>query len=110
MPTGEIGADTIEGRLIKFADRIAYINHDIDDAVRAGVLKNEDIPAELRGILGDTHRKRIDVMVRSLIRKTAENLQNEVYCMDMEPEILQATMALREFLFENVYFNPVAKS
>ena len=108
--TGDIEADTLEGRLIKFADRIAYINHDIDDAVRAGILKNEDIPADLRSVLGDTHRKRIDVMVRSLIRKTAENLQNNIYFMDMEPEILQATMSLRNFLFENVYFNPVAKS
>lgn len=108
--TGSIEADTLEGRLIKFADRIAYINHDIDDAVRAGVLKNEDIPVDLRGILGDTHRKRIDVMVRSLIRKTAENLKNNVFLMEMEPEIFEATMNLRTFLFDNVYFNPVAKS
>ena len=108
--TGEVQADTLEGRLIKFADRIAYINHDIDDAIRAGVLKNEDIPLSLREILGETHRKRIDVMVRSLIDKTQSNLDHGIYCMEMVPAIYEATMKLREFLFENVYFNPVAKS
>lgn len=108
--TGDTEAQTLEGRLIKFADRIAYINHDIDDAVRAGVLKDEDIPHDLKSILGDTHRMRIDVMVRSLIRKTEENLTAGRACLEMEPEIYEATMKLREFLFENVYFNPIAKS
>lgn len=108
--TGEIEADTLEGRLIKFADRIAYINHDIDDAVRAGVLDDNDIPKKLKNILGDTHRKRIDVMVKSLIYKTSDNFKKDIFSIEMQPEIYQATMELREFLFSNVYFNPVAKS
>lgn len=108
--TGDVEADTLEGRLIKFADRIAYINHDIDDAVRAGVLKSEDIPAELKAVLGDTHRKRIDVMVKSIIYKTVDNMKKDIFSIDMQPEIYEATMKLREFLFENVYFNPIAKS
>ncbi|PWM68315.1 MAG: deoxyguanosinetriphosphate triphosphohydrolase [Clostridiales bacterium] len=108
--TGELKADTLEGRLIKFADRIAYINHDIDDAVRAGVLSNDDIPSDLRNILGDTHRKRIDVMVKSLIYRTKENFDRDIFEIEMHSEIYDATMRLREFLFKNVYFNPVAKS
>ena len=108
--TGELKADTLEGRLIKFADRIAYINHDIDDAVRAGVLSNDDIPSDLRNILGDTHRKRIDVMVKSLIYRTKENFDRDIFEIEMHSDIYDATMRLREFLFKNVYFNPVAKS
>lgn len=108
--TGDTEADTIEGRLIKFADRIAYINHDIDDAVRAGVLSDDEIPERLKNVLGDTHRKRIDVMVKSVIYKTADNFKHDIYNIEMQPEIYEATMSLREFLFSNVYFNPVAKS
>ncbi len=108
--TGSVQADTLEGRLIKFADRIAYINHDIDDAIRAGVLKNEDIPEHLRKILGDTHRGRIDIMVKSLVAKTRENLSHDIFEMEMSEDIAEATNKLREFLFDNVYFNPVAKS
>ncbi len=108
--TGDVEADTLEGRLIKFADRIAYINHDIDDAVRAGVLSDDDIPAELKAILGDTHRKRIDVMVKSIIYKTVDNIKRDIFSIEMQPEIYEATMKLREFLFDNVYFNPIAKS
>jgi len=108
--TGSIEADTLEGRLIKFADRIAYINHDIDDAVRAGVLSNDDIPQELKLILGDTHRNRIDVMVKSIIYKTGDNIKKDIFSIEMQPEIYEATMKLREFLFDNVYFNPIAKS
>ena len=108
--TGSIEADTLEGRLIKFADRIAYINHDIDDAIRAGVLSNEDIPGELKSVLGDTHRKRIDVMVKSIIYKTGDNIKKDIFNIEMQPEIYDATMKLREFLFDNVYFNPIAKS
>lgn len=108
--TGPIEADTLEGKLIKFADRIAYINHDIDDAIRAGVLVSEDIPNELREILGNTHRARIDIMVKSIMSKTSENLDNGIKNIEMQPDIYDATMKLRSFLFENVYFNPTAKS
>ncbi len=108
--TGMQEASTPEGRIIKFADRIAYINHDIDDAVRAGVLTNEDVPKSLRKILGETHSNRIDVMVKSIIKSTSENFKSGKSDVSMEPEIYQATMLLREFLFESVYFNPVAKS
>ena len=108
--TGDALADTLEGRIIKFADRIAYINHDIDDAIRAGVLKDTDIPGEFAEILGDNYRKRINTMVRSVIKKTEENIINDVFDVGMDNDIYEATMRLRGFLFENVYFNPAAKS
>ncbi|MCQ2432167.1 MAG: deoxyguanosinetriphosphate triphosphohydrolase [Clostridia bacterium] len=102
--SGKALAATLEGRIVKYADRIAYINHDIDDAIRAKVLSADDIPAELREILGDSHKARIDTMVTSLIRASLG--KNEI---TMEPEIGEATEALRGFMFENVYFNPAAK-
>ncbi len=108
--TGEREAETPEGRLIRFADKIAYINHDIDDAIRGGVLKNSDLPKDLLEILGDSHGKRIDCMVMSLINQTKKNFENNNPTVEMEPEIYKATMDLRSFLFENIYFNPVAKS
>jgi len=108
--TGNQDAITPEGRIIKIADRIAYINHDIDDAIRAGVLSNDDIPKSLRALLGETHSNRIDVMVKSIIRATSTNFAAGKCDVSMESYIYEATMLLREFLFESVYFNPVAKS
>ena len=65
--TGRRKASTPEGRIIHFADRIAYINHDIDDAVRAGIIRENDIPQHLRKRLGETHGKRIDTLVTAMI-------------------------------------------
>lgn len=103
--TGKHMASTLEGVIVKFADRIAYINHDIDDACRAGILSTEDIPKELREVLGETHSKRINTMVGSIIKTSTD--KNEIRMAD---EVWQATDALRTFLFENVYTSPVAKS
>lgn len=102
--TGKSVASTPEGVLIKFADRIAYINHDIDDACRAGILRPEDIPHELCRVLGNTHGDRIDTMVSSVI--AASDGKAEI---SMTPEVQEATDQLRAFLFEKVYKNPVAK-
>lgn len=100
--TGEYMASTREGVIVKYADRIAYINHDIDDACRAGILKTSDIPSDLCEILGSTHGERISRMVSSVIENGAE-------CIAMTEEIGEATTALRKFLFDRVYYNPVAK-
>ena len=97
---GDHLAATLEGRVVKFADRIAYINHDIDDAVRAGILSESDIPEELHKILGANHSARINTMVMSIIRASdGKNL------IAMEDDIKEATDKLRDFLFENVYYN-----
>ncbi len=102
--TGSNMAATLEGVIVKFADRIAYINHDIDDACRAGILSTEDIPAELREILGERHSDRINTMVMSIIRESTDKPE-----IKMENDIQEAADALRKFLFENVYRNPIAK-
>ncbi len=103
--TGKCMASTLEGVIIKFADRIAYINHDIDDACRAGILCTEDIPKELREILGETHSQRINTMVTSIVRNSADRGE-----IRMAPEIQEATDKLRAFMFEAVYTNSVAKA
>ncbi|MCI8589781.1 MAG: deoxyguanosinetriphosphate triphosphohydrolase [Clostridiales bacterium] len=101
---GKNQACTREGILVKYADRIAYINHDIDDAVRAGVMQEEDIPRHLRELLGYTHGQRIETMVKAIIQESADRPD-----IRMQPEIEEAMMALRDFLFSAVYTNPAAK-
>ena len=103
--TGSHMASTLEGVIVKFADRIAYINHDIDDACRAGILSQTDIPKHLRLVLGNSHSERINTMVSSIIR--ASEGKNEIR---MSEGVQQATDELRAFLFANVYTSPVAKS
>ncbi|MBQ8213169.1 MAG: deoxyguanosinetriphosphate triphosphohydrolase [Clostridia bacterium] len=103
--TGKCMASTLEGVIVKFADRIAYINHDIDDACRAGILSKEEIPRDLRMILGETHSERINTMVSSVIRSSTDQPS-----ISMEPEIQDATNRLREFMFDAVYTNSVAKA
>lgn len=97
-------ASTLEGVIVKFADRIAYINHDIDDACRAGILALEDIPRPLLDTLGVRHSERINNMVLSVIR--ASEGKNSICMTD---DVAQATDELRGFLFRNVYTNPKAK-
>lgn len=102
--TGAHMASTLEGVVVKFADRIAYINHDIDDAVRAGILRQDDIPADLRAVLGEGHSERINRMVLSIITSSTDKP-----AITMTDEVQQATDALRKFMFENVYEDKVAK-
>ena len=102
--TGKHMASTLEGVIVKFADRIAYINHDIDDACRAGILTLDDIPADLLRVLGRGHSERINTMVTSVIT-ASENSP----VITMTEEVGDATDRLRTFLFDRVYRNPVAK-
>ncbi len=95
-------SDTLEGRLVKYADHIAYINHDIDDAERAGILTEDDIPASLRDVLGYRKAQRINTMVLSII----ENSDNDI---KMAPEIEEAYQQIHKFMFDNVYTNPICK-
>lgn len=97
-------ARTLEGRIVRLADRIAYINHDIDDACRAGIIQIEDIPLMYRNVMGDTGSDRIDFMVRSVIEASAAC---EEICM--KPEDAEMTEELHQFLYANVYRNPIAK-
>ncbi len=87
------------------ADIIAYVNHDIDDAVRAGVLKDSDLPADAVRVLGRSSSERIGRMVTDVVMRTLEGGLTEIRMSD---ELLQATLAMREFLFEAVYENDAA--
>ena len=103
--TGPEIPETLEGQIVRYADRIAYINHDIDDAMRAGILKNEDIPPEIAAALGQSHSARINTLVEDLIQASTDKP-----VISMSPAIEQAMLELREFMFERVYRNPIAKS
>lgn len=102
--TGDNTAATLEGAVMRFADRIAYINHDIDDACRAGILSLDDIPRHLTAVLGESHGIRINTMVTSVIMESRDSDK-----IRMTPEISEATDELRSFLFKNVYLDSEAK-
>lgn len=96
-------AHTLEGRIVRTADRVAYINHDIDDAVRAGVIAESNIPRDIVRTLGDTKSRRINTLVESIVKNSGDTIK-----MDSETE--KYYDRLHEFLFESVYKNPIAKS
>ena len=94
---------TLEGEVVRVSDIIAYVNHDIDDAIRAKVLKESDIPASLIKILGKWHAARIDRMVEDVVKTSLTQGLEEIA---LSEEIEDAIMELRDFLYERVYFNP----
>lgn len=96
-------ASTREGYIVRLADKIAYINHDIDDSIRAGVLTEEMLPNSATDILGHTKSERITTLIMSIVNNGAENIH-------MSPDIQKAHDELRAFMFENVYNNSIAKS
>ena len=98
-------ASTIEGQIARVADIIAYVNHDIDDAVRAGLLRAEDLPRERTDVLGTSSSQRIGTMVTDVVMRTLEGDLSEVRMSDA---VLEATIGLRSFLFDAVYENEVA--
>lgn len=100
--TGGEPAATLEGRIVRLADRIAYINHDIDDAINAGVLTEEDIPITIREKLGFNKSGRINSLVVSAIENSADDIR-------LDAGVGQAFGELHDFMFERVYTNPVCK-
>lgn len=95
---------TLEGQIVRLSDKIAYINHDIDDAIRGGILKEEDIPSEFRDVLGTRTRIRLDTMIHDVITNSMDQPG-----IKMSPDVEKATMGLRKFMFDHVYKNPAAK-
>jgi dGTPase len=93
-------ADTFEGQVVRVSDIIAYVNHDLDDALRAGVMKRSDIPKNIIKTLGDTHAKRIDTMVKDVIYQSA---LLDLEAIMMSDAILASTTMLRDFLYKRVY-------
>lgn len=102
--TGSAVPATREGQVVRICDRIAYLNHDIDDAMRAGLLTNGDVPSSLLEILGSTHGERIDTMVRALVEWSWQR-----DAIGMSPAIEQATSELRDFMFRSIYVGSLAK-
>ena len=93
-------AETLEGQVVRVSDIIAYLNHDLDDAMRAGVIKKSEIPKKIVKVLGDTHSKRIDTMVKDLIY---HSIETDLEKLCMSDDISSTTYMLRDFLFESVY-------
>lgn len=102
--TGPVLPKTLEGQIVRRADQIAYVNHDIDDAIRAGILTAEDIPRDIAAVLGENQRDRINTLVCDMIFTS-----REAGSICMTPEIQKALADLRSFMFARVYHNPVAK-
>ena len=103
--TGSVMPFTPEGQIVKTSDRIAYINHDIDDAIRSGVITEADLPAECVKVLGNSHKKRIDTLVRDMISNSEDSPT-----IRLSDEKLDAMNELRSYMFENVYHNERVKT
>ena len=95
---------TLEGQVIRLSDKIAYINHDIEDAIRGGILKEDEIPKKFIQTLGDTSGHRIDTLVKDVIINSMDQS-----VISMSEEVGSLFFELREFLYENIYRSPVAK-
>ena len=102
--TGEYIPETLEGQVVRRSDQMAYVNHDIDDAIRAGILTDGDLPKDVLETLGHNHRDRINTLVCDAIRTS-----REAGAVTLSPQVDKALMDLRAFMFEKVYRNPVAK-
>ena len=96
---------TLEGQIVRFCDKIAYINHDIDDAERAGLMTESDIPAQIRENLGASTKERLDTMMNDIIYSSLDRAE-----IRMSPKTESYMMALREFMFESLYTNSEAKT
>ena len=101
--TGPVEPETLEGKIVRVVDRVAYINHDIDDAIRAGVLAPDDLPAEEIDLLGETGSRRIDSLVHDLVETSSR-----VGDIAQSDEVGRAMLNLRAFMFERVYLGAAA--
>jgi dGTPase len=101
--TGERESETLEGRIVRLVDRVAYINHDIDDALRYGLLEEEDLPHEEIAVLGPTGSARIDRLVHDIV-ESSEGVED----IRQSREVGEAMLSLRAFMFERVYLGPQA--
>ena len=96
---------TLEAQVVRFADRIAYVNHDVDDAIRAGVLTEQDLPSEAVNVLGSSHAERVNTLVTDLVDTSADRLE-----IGLGRQAFSALDALRDFMFERVYLRDEARA
>lgn len=109
LENGQNKAKTLEGRVVKISDKIAYLNHDIDDSIRAGLLSEDILPKEIIKVLGNTHSKRIETLVLDVIKNTTEALNNNDIDIKLSKEVWEAMTELRRFMFKNVYLGDILK-
>ncbi|HBT03442.1 MULTISPECIES: deoxyguanosinetriphosphate triphosphohydrolase [Thermodesulfobacterium] len=102
LSKGSDKPSTLEAEIVRVSDVIAYVNHDVDDALRAGMIDLKDLPQNSKKILGETHAQRISTLVKSIVYSTREANYSEIV---MEDKVLSALTELREFLFEKIYFS-----
>jgi dGTPase len=98
--------ETLEGQTVRICDRVAYVNHDIDDAIRAGLLKTDDLPRDVLATLGQTHAQRITSMVNAIIEDSSEVVDGVRVCkskLSMSTEVREATDVLKDWMYRNVY-------
>ncbi|MCL6584015.1 MAG: deoxyguanosinetriphosphate triphosphohydrolase [bacterium] len=107
LPTPQDRSLTLEGDIVRVADTIAYVNHDVDDGMRAGIIRVEHLPQDCRAILGETTVERINTMVTDVIKTT---LEHDLERICMSEDVLSATLSLREYLYQKVYYNSKADS
>ena len=108
--SGDKLPQTFEGQIVRISDRIAYINHDIDDALRGGIIREEDLPQEATAVLGKNHSTRIDALVRGVVDHSLDNNQVSLCpSVTIDPEVGHAMDVLRAFMFESVYTGSRAK-
>ena len=98
-------AATLEGQVVRLADQIAYINHDIDDAIRGRIITEHDIPRRYTEVLGNSVKERLNIMIHDIILNSLDRPE-----IVMSPDVLDTMVSLRQWMFENVYKNPAAKA
>ena len=96
---------TLEGKIVRFSDKIAYINHDIDDAIRGRIITEHDIPRRYTEVLGNSVKERLNIMVHDIIMISLDRPE-----IVMSQDVLDTMVSLRQWMFENVYKNPAAKA
>ncbi|MFI3237017.1 MAG: deoxyguanosinetriphosphate triphosphohydrolase [Lachnospiraceae bacterium] len=96
---------TLEGKVVRMSDKIAYIHHDMDDAIRGGILKEENIPREIKQVLGNSLNARLNTLIHDIVENSQEQAD-----IKMSPDVLDAMMKLRKFMFHEVYTNPIVKA
>ncbi|WP_026499191.1 deoxyguanosinetriphosphate triphosphohydrolase [Butyrivibrio sp. WCD2001] len=96
---------TLEGRVVRLSDKIAYIHHDMDDAIRGGILKESDVPENISKVIGHSNREWLDTFIHDIVEASTNH--NDII---MSEEVHEALMALRAFMFKSVYTNPKAKN
>ncbi|MGL4774061.1 MAG: deoxyguanosinetriphosphate triphosphohydrolase [Clostridium sp.] len=109
LPTGGIEAFTLEGRVVQYSDKIAYINHDIDDSIRAGLISEEDLPKEVLNELGKTNSQRIESLVTDFIKTSSKSIEEGEFWVGLSKEKDEAMRELRSYMFKNVYLGDILK-